>query len=443
MKIVFKSKMPFILSARLERVLVAALFSVSYILIYTRFLNPWFEYAGFVLYKKSFLFILFSCIIAILPITFYRGYKTISSIISIFIYVLLYVPIILTFAMGANFSLFKILGIQLLFCCMMCLFFTADRFVFIRNFNNEKFAFLSDRFFLLLTIAITLFVLYIYKGKLAFMDFENVYEHRLDPNTVKVGAITGYLLSWFIYFFSPLCLVFGLVCKKKMYLITSVVASIVMYMAAANKMSILMPICLTGFYFLFSRFSINHIFSYVTLLFSSLMIVLLLISPQPGSVAFMMSTVLLWRTFGNGGYITLWYHDFFSNNPYTYYTHVGPINFLTNAYPYGDLQLGQVIGKHYWSDDMNANANYWATDGLAACGLPGIIISSLILFCIFIFFNTITKKYDKKVLLLLFIPYIFSLTNTSLFTTMLSNGGFLLLLFLLFKKENILKMQNT
>ena len=423
------------ISVGLQRVIVAFLFSIFYLLGYVFFLNRFFDYAGFVLYDKNLFFITFSCIISILPIIFYRGFKSISSIISVFIYILVYIPTILTFALGLNTSIFHIVYIQLLFCSIMCFLFLADRFVLVRNFDNKKFAFISARIFLILTIISTIYLLYIYKGNLAFVSIKNVYEHRLANRIVGTDIVTRYLSLWLSSCFIPICLIYGLMNKKRFYFIVGTVTCIAMYMTTASKSVLLLPIILFGLHALFSRFGVHQIYSSITILFSLSIIVLLLISPQPGSLIFYFSSLLMWRIIGCGGHLNLWYYDYFSNHPQTYYSHIGPINFFTKSYPYGNLDVGQVVGRFYWTEDMNANANFWATDGIAAYGLAGVIIISIVFFFIIVLLNTITKKFDKRFILLLFIPFIVKILNTSLFTAMWSGGGIFIIIFLLFCKS--------
>jgi len=115
---------------------------------------------------------------------------------------------------------------------------------------------------------------------------------------------------------------------------------------------------------------------------------------------------------------------------------VRPINALLGSYPYGDMPISRVLGQYYWTEDMNANANFWATDGIAAMGLVGVFLISLV-FCLFlIFLNSITKEYNKIFLILLFYPFLSTLLNTSLFQTMWSGGGLFIIILLLFLKTD-------
>jgi hypothetical protein len=122
------------------------------------------------------------------------------------------------------------------------------------------------------------------------------------------------------------------------------------------------------------------------------------------------------------------YYEYFSTHPKTYYSHIGPVNFFTQSYPYHDLGLGQVVGQYFWSSDMNANANFWATDGFAAMGLAGIAFISVIMFLLLVVTNMVTKNINRLFVLLLFVPIIGSVTNTSLFSTMWSGGGFFMII---------------
>ena len=145
-------------------------------------------------------------------------------------------------------------------------------------------------------------------------------------------------------------------------------------------------------------------------------------------------SALLWmRTLGNGGMLTNYYHKFFSEHQQTYYSHINVVNTITQGYPYGNYSLGQIIGREYWSDDLNANANFWATDGFAAIGDAGILVSAFILFCIFLVFNKISVYYNKIFLICILIPFLGTLMNTSLFTSLVTGGGFLIFLFLSLK----------
>jgi hypothetical protein len=130
------------------------------------------------------------------------------------------------------------------------------------------------------------------------------------------------------------------------------------------------------------------------------------------------------------------FFQFFQDHPYTYYSHINIVNAITHTYPYDD-SLGNVVGGNFWAVKMNANANLWATDGIAAAGVMGILFVNLILSYVLYILNYATANNNKLFVILLFLPFISMFLNTSIFTSLLSGGVFLSVLFLLNLKKNI------
>ena len=91
-----------------------------------------------------------------------------------------------------------------------------------------------------------------------------------------------------------------------------------------------------------------------------------------------------------------------------------------------------MIGDVYGGG--NANANFWTTDGVAAMLLPGILIINSLFFLFLIILNSITDKINRNFVFVLFVPSIVYLLNASFFTFLLSSGGLICILILLFFK---------
>jgi hypothetical protein len=142
------------------------------------------------------------------------------------------------------------------------------------------------------------------------------------------------------------------------------------------------------------------------------------------------------RTLSIGGLLNVMYFNFFSSHPYTYFSHVNIINFFTGIYPYGNKGLGQVVGSYFLSDDLNANANFWATDGIASLGVVGILLISILVYYFLVLINGVSKGLNIVFVSLVFIPLIGSLLNTSFFSTLLTGGGFLLIFSLMFIEKS-------
>jgi len=422
-------------SPKIINFILAFLFSYTFYRCYVEFLYTYFEYAGFPYYEKSNIFLMLTLLMCSLPVFFFNGIKYISSFISVFIFIILYIPTIITFSLGLNFGYFKIFCYEFVFFTSMILFFISDR-INIKSTYLKRFKIIKFQHILYVNILITIWMLFIYRSNLRFVSFDDVYLQRFSNADLGNDIFSRYMFSWLINLFIPLVLLYGIVMKKKTYLIIGSFSCVCVYMSIAAKGTILMPIILWGMYFLLKKFSFKNIyFSMITVL-TVILSLLLIFTNKDSTILFFISSLLMWRVIGTGGNLNLAYFEFFETHPKTYYSHISPVNFITNMYPYNDLGLGKVVGQYFWAEDMNANANFWATDGIAAIGISGVLIISLFFTIILIYINKVTYHYDLDYLILVFIPFMFSLLNTSLFSTILSGGGFLIIVVLKFLKSD-------
>lgn len=407
-------------------VAIATLYALVYWRCYVAFLHPHFGYAGYDLFQREPLFLTTSLVITILPVLCFRGIRGVSSAIVVFVYLLLYVPIILTFALGSSKPLEEITTIQLTFLAGMTLLFLAD-FVIIRNPVKLDLGIDLMPVVLTLTIVSTAYILFVYREGLRFSSFgDELYELRAANESLGAGVLTRYLSSWLTTVFMPLCLSFGLRAGRHRYTIAGVLACLSLYMGAANKLVILLPFVYVGFY-LVLRKRLAAMLPVAAVSLSA--IITALAAMTPGTTAFFAAGIVLHRTIGNGGQLTMAYYDFFSFYERTGLSHVHGLNLFTRPYPYGPLEIGQVVGQFYWSPLMNANANFWATDGIAGMGLSGVVVISVLATALFVVMNSVTWRHDLFFSVLCFLPFVTTLLNQSLFSSFWSGGGFFLIVF--------------
>ncbi len=419
----------------LGNVALALLFTGMYVLCYTLFLAVYFDYDGVVLYPRELSFVAFTVLIAVLPIVMYRGFRAFSSAVAVFIYALLYVPITVTFALGSPLPVVEIVGIQVTFMLSMCLIFLADSII-LRSPVDFHGHVALEPYCLALTVATTLYILFVYRGNLRFASFgQEVYTQRASAAELGTGLVARYLSSWLATVLTPVCLAHGLVARKVRYFLAGAVACVAMYMATAAKWMILLPFVYGASYVLFSHGRLRSVLALFILSVSALMAILLATVRNVEGILFMAASILMSRTIANAGQLTMAYYSFFSSHPHTDYAHINLVNMLFDSYPYGPNQVGQVVGQYFWSADMNANANFWATDGIAAAGLAGVPVASLAVALLFLCINSATRGYNQLFVLLCFIPFIVMLLNASLFSAAFSGGALLLMLFFLFNKR--------
>lgn len=151
------------------------------------------------------------------------------------------------------------------------------------------------------------------------------------------------------------------------------------------------------------------------------------------SVFFVISAILLMRSLGISALLNTVYIDFFETTKlHTYYTHINVVNSIFGGYPFGEDALGKAVWGGYSGenadDAMNANANFLATDGVAAMGIWGVLLVSILFYFLLKYLNKVSKGHNTDFVFILCLGSILSLLNVSLFTTLLSCGLILIII---------------
>jgi hypothetical protein len=112
--------------------------------------------------------------------------------------------------------------------------------------------------------------------------------------------------------------------------------------------------------------------------------------------------------------------------PWTYFSHVRGIGWAV-PYPY-QLDLPRTVGWHYYGELVGSNANFWAGDGLAGFGLPGLVLMSLACGMLFWLFDSLSSHLEPGFVTVAAAFIAISFGNISLPTLLLSGGLGLLML---------------
>ncbi len=419
-------------------VLVALAYAGAFILVYIYFLNPYYEYLCFWLNWPGTGVVLVSVLICVVPALFYRGVRALSSVLAVFIYVLLYVPTVVTFALGSNRSPQEILLVQCTFMPCMVLLFSVDSIIIRNPFAlTTRVDLIKVVFFL--TLAATMFLVVVYRGNLQFVSFADVYVHRFENHDLGEGLVTRYTAAWLNSVLIPVCLAYGLVRRQYRYFMLGIGSCLVIYMAMASKATIVLPVVYLGMYALLGQGRLRAIFPWLVGGLAVSMCVMLWV-PDTDSIWFVVSSLALMRNIGTGGVLTNLYYEYFINHPHTLYTHIGLVQMVARSYPYGDLQVGQVVGQYFFSAEMNANANFWAMDGIAALGLIGVPIITVVCALMFMAMNSVTRGHNLLFVVMCFLPFAASIANVGVLQSLFSGGGLpLMAFFLLHRPEAIQK----
>src|SRR5713226_6420702 len=250
--------------------------------------------------------------------------------------------------------------------------------------------------------------------------------------TIAEGSQVNYAFMLLTGAINPLLMGYGLWQRRWWMLACGVGGQLLVYSIGGTKGSILSIPFILGFYLLFRvrffLFAHKLMFGILTLV-GGLCLSWRIVDGDPGPIHVLVLFVVLMRTLSMEGLLTSQYHYFFQHNPFTYYSHIKGVNLLVH-YPY-QFSLGQEIGVAFaGTTDMNANAHFWATDGIGGMGLPGLLLVSLICALVFWILDSAAQQHDPRLSALIISFSAFNLANLSIFTTFLSGGLGLLILLL-------------
>ena len=413
----------------------AILYVFIFRFIYTDYLVPLWGYFGYYNNNSDGIRIITSNIFAVLPILCYSNKKVISNLISILIYILVYLPtIIMIQYYFVDFQL--AIKYQLVFLLGMTLFFLSDidsgKVVILKK------NYIPIKFYLWVGIIMLLFVVIYYGSSLRLVSFSKIYELRVDNYGAKLSRfpLIGYFILWISNFFRPLFLSIGLVYKKKEFVLIGVLMAILIYMATATKGTLFSPLFAFGLYWCLKYIGFKYLFPLIVFFFLLVVSLFKLTEHSESSISsvfFVISAILLMRSLGISALLNTVYIDFFETTKlHTYYTHINVVNSIFGGYPFGEDALGKAVWGGYSGenadDAMNANANFLATDGVAAMGIWGVLLVSILFYFLLKYLNKVSKGHNTDFVFILCLGSILSLLNVSIFTTLLSCGLILIII---------------
>lgn len=428
------------------RIVCAIIYILFYDYMYENFVYGLFAYMGGLDYIEMtpVKFILW-LVISVVPITIYHKIDNAATFLCLFMYMFIYVPFI--------HGLFTVYGINdktlYSYCSVLCLFFilyfSIGKYQHIVK-NLEFRPSIPFKYIEWVTLALMLLFIAVRGSSMHFVNIftqlDTLYEMR-EENAGELGAL-GFILyiqgSLFGAFF-PFLLVCYLNQKSVIKTALVLLGYFMLFMVDMQKITFLMPFALIGFYYLIKikeKIICERLHSYIIIGITILSTILFFLQDDDNAILFVLLSIVLLRTVCVCGWLTQTYFHFFKDNPYTYYSHINIVNSITNSYPY-DGPLGRVVSY----GQQNANANLFLTDGMAAAGLNGVIFIGIVFLMILIFLNSISYKYKNTDLFIIVLPALSFLLNVSVFTALLSDGLFVLLLVLLCADSPIAIKPNT
>jgi hypothetical protein len=277
--------------------------------------------------------------------------------------------------------------------------------------------------------ALNAWVLAIYGSSLSLSDFTNVYDQRFRASDIMSGTLVGYAVALLSGAYNPFLIAIGLAERRPACFIVGSLGQVFMYSAFALKSVILSVVLVPFFYFFLLRRPRITTMRLAVLIVGSCLVPLAsipILAPDGEGLLWIVTSLIFMRTYGLAGALTGVYADFFTTHPHTYFSH---INFVSTFIPYPyEQSLGEEVGFSLVGHPLDANANFWASDGMAAIGSPGIVLMGVLVGAFLLAINSVVTKRNLRVACTAFIPFIIVVCNTSIFSALFSGGGMLLVL---------------
>jgi hypothetical protein len=286
---------------------------------------------------------------------------------------------------------------------------------------------------LVLWVACVVWLVAEYRSVMTLVSLDAIYEQR------AAGAATsraiGYAQTYLGYVLSPALVAFGLLRRNVLLVLLGFAGGIVLYSITAEKNAFSFPFLIGIVAFLLTRRgSVYRSTSFVLASLSAVLAPAVALSASSLVAGFFAWYVGV-RSLLTPGLFIAQYSDFFGSRGHTLWSHVTGIGSLVPRPPgLADDRwpsLGHIVGEQYIGKaDLNANANFLASDGIAAFGDLGIPIVFGVLALFLASFDRVTEGLDARLGALIALPIGLTLTNVSLFTVLLSFGGLFWLLVL-------------
>lgn len=419
---------------RLTMLVVLALVNVfAYHLAYVKFLHRVFDYADFRYEPTTVAYLIWTYLVAVVPVIAVRKSNSPSAVGAALLYVMSYVPIQLTLTfMWAEKTVDLFLLQVVMMLSMMTLFRAATSYqhasVKRETFHSAFFRVgpLTIIIYLLTGIALLLIVTQ-YHSVMRLTSFEDVYDLRSEANKINVSTVTHYLTMWICYAIGPFFIARAIFCSRKADWIIGLSSLLVLYLAFGSKIALFTPLFMLAMKYIDNGY--NDFLLRLLSIVGIFLIFIVITVPDEGVLRYINSIFLL-RVFGSNGWTGAVYYEYFTSHALTFYNHIGPVNAIFDAYPYGNNSLGQEIAQHYFSNEANFNAGFWASDGFAALGMAGVPVVTFFLAVFMRVLDRLAISYPARFINLWLLAFWMGLMNAPFTTALLSGGGLLILLFM-------------
>jgi hypothetical protein len=357
-----------------------------------------------------------------------------SQVIYWFLYFIVYIPGMLAPLFMQLDSSWKLLLLELSLSGGMTLVSLSYR---LRIMNVRRYPMNRQLFwslFFAVFVLMNALLIYVFRGSLHFASFEEVYDIRAQAAAVQQGAAgVSYISGWLANVMNPFLVAYGLASKRRKLVVFGVIGQVIVYSTAAMKSVLLSPVFIFVIYFSMKKGRVGWVSKFAIASCAMFVVFTWLAIGKQEGIFFSLASLILYRTFAIPGVEIGEYQYFFENSPHTFFGQVHGLSLLVGN-PY-KLSLGFEVGSYYLGVASNgriadANVSFFASDGIASIGMPGILVMGIVCALAFWLLDSTAKNYPITFTASVLTSCAMSLTNASLFTSLL--GGGIMLFMVLF-----------
>lgn len=416
------------------------LFTIYFFLfnfVYTLQISPQYYYMGLTNNDNSFIF--FSFIISIFHILWLPDkIKKPSSITFWFLYLFLIFPlnqvIFLVSKSSNNFDqVLFLLYINFLF---YFLYLITSKTGYLRLIS-VKYKFDLFKYQIpILTFLFSVGVFYL-GGFNIDISLDTIYDRRLASRDLKSSFfLVGYFEGLLYGVFLPLLVVYSVKKKSIINFFVIIFSVLAVFSLKGSKGVVFSPFFLILVYIIVSRgmrLGRTLLILFIVLVSCSLIEFFLFDTS-------LISSIVIRRKLVVPSQLTVYYWEFFSNNPFVFMKD-GIFGDLLPFESNYTLKRARIIGSNYFQMDSNANANIWAT-AFADFGYIGMFVTTIITSYILKILDRLGKSHF--ILTCCSCAYIAVVwSEGALYTSFLTNGLLFILLILWIQKKEIISYKNN
>ena len=395
-------------------------------------LSPWWDYFGFT-YKLTDDPLLYgACFVAAAPaVMLVARPTTFAQAAAWFIYALVFLPCLLVpvmqFSDGLG-RLAQVFGATLVGCVAFMLLVRS-------NVRRIAAPVVPPQLFwgtlFALWLGMLVLVVTSFGAKFQFVGVDDIYNQRFAAAGSTANPLVRYSIALLGSAIDPFLIAAGLHTRRYWIAAAGALAQVVLFGTLAAKAVLLSPLFVVGAFFLGERrAAMRGVRLLMGLIGVFIATVPLLLQYDPlGSSVNQLVSLLYMRTLLISGATYGVYEQFFSLFPITYYSN-NSIVALVVQYPYGGMSVGQTVQQYLIPSSVfemgELNANFLATDGIAALGLFGVPFASALGAYVLRIMSRFVAEERTMLMVAGGTGFMLSMANTSVLTSLITGGGLVL-----------------